>query len=69
MSASAAAHAVLAEACAPFVTEGQPAEVTRYQVWSLIHGYSSLALANKYASAGFSQKNCRRFCRCSMNSN
>jgi AcrR family transcriptional regulator len=55
MSASTAAHDVLAQASAPFVPKGQLAEVTEYQVWSLIHGYSCLALANKYAVDRFSE--------------
>ena len=53
--ASDAAYGVLADACAPFVPNGKSAQITQFQVWSLIHGYACLALANKYASAEFSQ--------------
>jgi AcrR family transcriptional regulator len=56
MVASAAAHGVLAQASAPFVPKGQPAQTTEFQVWSLIHGYACLALANKYGRDEFTQK-------------
>lgn len=56
ISASNAARDVLAQASAPFVPRGQPAQITEYQVWSLIHGYASLALANKYARDEFNEK-------------
>ncbi|WP_137150954.1 TetR/AcrR family transcriptional regulator [Devosia sp. FKR38] len=55
MQASDAAYGVLAQACAPFVQDGQAAQTTQFQVWSLIHGYACLALANKYAREEFSR--------------
>ncbi|MFQ1702109.1 TetR/AcrR family transcriptional regulator [Loktanella agnita] len=42
---NAAAYDVLRTACRPFVTPDRPASVLETQVWSLIHGYSTLYLA------------------------
>ena len=52
---NATAYDVLRAACAPFVTPHRPEALLETQVWSLIHGYACLALANKYASDEFSQ--------------
>ena len=43
----ASAYAVLRDACAPFVAEGQDLAVVEAQVWSLIHGYTTLHLSNR----------------------
>jgi AcrR family transcriptional regulator len=43
----ASAYAVLREACAPFVAEGQDPAVVEAQVWSLIHGYTTLHLSRR----------------------
>ena len=45
--AGARAYQVLADACAPFVPEGADPAIVETQVWSLIHGYSALALPGK----------------------
>lgn len=45
--AGARAYRVLADACAPFVPDGADPAVVETQVWSLIHGYSALALPGK----------------------
>lgn len=41
--AAARAHGVLMEACEPFVGGDAASGIVQMQVWSLIHGYSSLA--------------------------
>lgn len=43
-------YGVLRDACAPFATTPQAARVLETQVWSLIHGYSTLYLAGALAS-------------------
>ncbi|MHA6298708.1 TetR/AcrR family transcriptional regulator [Devosia sp. CAU 1758] len=45
--AGSRAYAVLAEACAPFVPEGEEPGIIETQVWSLIHGYATLVLVGK----------------------
>lgn len=42
-----AAYAVLRDTCAPFVAEGQDPAVVEAQVWSLIHGYTTLHLSGR----------------------
>jgi AcrR family transcriptional regulator len=41
-------YTVLRETCAPFVPEGTDPEVIEAQVWSLIHGFTSLYLAGRF---------------------
>lgn len=43
----ASAYGVLRDACAPFVAEGQAPAVVEAQVWSLIHGYTTLHLRHR----------------------
>jgi len=45
--AGARAYGVLSQACAPFVPEGVSPGVVEAQVWSLIHGYSTLAVVGE----------------------
>ena len=45
--AGARAYAVLAQACAPFVSKGEEPGIVETQVWSLIHGYATLVLVGK----------------------
>lgn len=42
------AYQILSDACAPFVPEGTQPEVVEFQVWSLIHGYTSLFLRGHF---------------------
>lgn len=43
-----AAYLVLRETCAPFVPEGADPLVTEAQVWSLIHGFCTLYVAEQF---------------------
>ena len=46
-AAGAIAYGVLADACAPFIPDDAEPGIVETQVWSLVHGYSTLALAGK----------------------
>jgi AcrR family transcriptional regulator len=42
------AYGILRAACAPFVPDDTEPEVTEAQVWSLIHGFTSLYLSGRF---------------------
>ncbi len=44
------AYNILREVCAPFIPEGQDRQVGVIQVWSLIHGFTTLYLAGEFGS-------------------
>lgn len=48
---STAGYLVLREACAPFVPPGVDPLVIETQVWSLIHGFTTLSLSGRFQSA------------------
>jgi len=48
---SSAAYRVLADTCAPFVPDGTDPAVIEAQVWSLIHGFTTLHLSGRFRSA------------------
>lgn len=46
------AYHVLRDACAPFVPAGADPTIVESQVWSLIHGYTTLYLSGRFQGGG-----------------
>lgn len=44
------AYNILRDVCAPFVPEGQNPQIVELQVWSLIHGFTTLSVSGEFGS-------------------